>query len=260
MSTYAIQHGSAGASVKQFLDAGLKMAGYSVITIFSVLGAHALRDHLYREQHMKDTVSAWLDILLHLEEKEKVEIGPDHLICMIHRLEQLNMRLSVLSISLHDATMWSRAAGEHADRLRKVERLVDIADDDLRVSAILRRQDGVSKHMSVEAPSEQAKVGHLLPFADNGSPERYYTPASTRRGSYENLPALLTDGDKDPCISRVTGMTTAAINEPDGSVPSTDSQPRAPWRPTTSLSPHPHCAGPGIRARHWLWAFHRLSE
>ncbi len=234
MSTYAIQHGSAGASVKQFLDAGLKMAGYSVITIFSVLGAHALRDHLYREQHMKDTVSAWLDILLHLEEKEKAEIGPDHLICMIHRLEQyvldlpvallsglyayshgrLNMRLSVLSISLHDATMWSRAAGEHADRLRKVERLVDIADDDLRVSAILRRQDGVSKHMSVEAPSEQAKVGHLLPFADNGSPERYYTPASTRRGSYEDLPALLTDGDKDPCISRVTGMTTAGTSYP----------------------------------------------
>ncbi|KAL1946929.1 hypothetical protein VTO73DRAFT_15033 [Trametes versicolor] len=186
MSTHATQNGSAGLSAKHLLEAGLKIAGYGLVTVFSVLGAHALRDHLHREKHMKDTVENWIKVLSHLDRKQRAEIEPVHLESMLRRLKQLEMSLSVLELSLRDATMWSRAAGRHADRLRKVQRLVETADDDLRT-----------------------RVGHLLDIPD-GSPKGYCMLASTIPGSCQTPQARLAGWyqHRDVSFSRVTAMMT----------------------------------------------------
>lgn len=43
--------------------------------------------------------------------------------------------LNFLEIDLRHSTLWSRTFGEHAGRLRKLNRLIEQTDDDLRVRA-----------------------------------------------------------------------------------------------------------------------------
>lgn len=43
--------------------------------------------------------------------------------------------LNFLEIDLRQSTLWSRTFGEHAGRLRKLNRLIEQTDDDLRVRA-----------------------------------------------------------------------------------------------------------------------------
>lgn len=85
MSLDTAQNASA---ITDLILAGLKVTGYSVVTICSVLGSHTIKYYWDQEERMKETVARWRYVLSHLTETQKDEIGPSSLSCMIRKLDQ----------------------------------------------------------------------------------------------------------------------------------------------------------------------------
>ncbi|OJT09360.1 hypothetical protein TRAPUB_14142 [Trametes pubescens] len=85
MSLDVAQNASA---VTELIFAGLKVTGYGVVMICSVLGSHTIESHWNTEKRMAETVAHWRNVLSHLDEKKKDEIGRENIRCMDSRLYQ----------------------------------------------------------------------------------------------------------------------------------------------------------------------------
>lgn len=76
------------SAVTDLVFAGLKVAGYGLVTVCSIFGSHTIKDYLDKEERMKKTVTLWRDVLNYLYEKKQKEFGQDGLRCMLNKLEQ----------------------------------------------------------------------------------------------------------------------------------------------------------------------------
>lgn len=101
------------SAVTDLVFAGLKVAGYGLLTVCSIFGSHTIKYYWDKEERMKNTVTLWRDVLTYLDEKKRKELGQDGLRCMLNKLEQyvyaaLGAQLIEMSV-LTTATAWRQA-------------------------------------------------------------------------------------------------------------------------------------------------------
>lgn len=87
-STMSLDMAQNASAVTDLVFAGLKVAGYGLVTVCSIFGSHTIKDYLDKEERMKKTVTLWRDVLNYLYEKKQKEFGQDGLRCMLNKLEQ----------------------------------------------------------------------------------------------------------------------------------------------------------------------------
>ncbi|KAL1946964.1 hypothetical protein VTO73DRAFT_15068 [Trametes versicolor] len=175
--TMSLDMAQNASAVTDLIFAGLKVAGFSAVTISSVLGSYTIKYYWHKEKRMKKTLGHWRNVLSHLDEKQQSVIGRNSLRCMHGRLDQMERRLSALAINVQKTTLWSRTVGQHAHRVRKLERLVEDADADLT------------------ARTEEALRGDLEFFEPR-------LPSSTSLELSADPPAASVGGDQNPSCSR----------------------------------------------------------
>ncbi|KAH9853863.1 hypothetical protein C2E23DRAFT_98296 [Lenzites betulinus] len=125
-------------SAADLVSLALKATSYVAVAFVSAASTDYFKSHLNRQKRMHFTVSQCREIINHLSTKHISRIGPSKVSHLTEVLDDIEQRLRLLAIEMQGLSLWGHIWGRSADdSIRRVESLVDEAEQDLRVSTKL---------------------------------------------------------------------------------------------------------------------------